>query len=151
MKTATMAVALCLLCSTGAQAQVYKCTENGKTVITDRPCVGGEAMNVQPAAGHFDPKKRAAVYERIEKQGRDIDDGYRMIEEQRAREAPRPRAAAEPDERSAKERRCDELRSRKQSAEYWSKEFRHPDNINREQAKAKKGASDLWWECGKLD
>lgn len=38
-----------------AQAQVYKCQEGGRTVITDRPChAGATPMDVRPAAGAGD-------------------------------------------------------------------------------------------------
>lgn len=130
-----------LLTASAAHAQVYKCQEGGKTVITDRPCMGGETMNVRPASGTFDPKKRAEVYERIDRQAQQVDEGYRMIEEQRAREAPRKRARAEPDE-------CDRLREQHADAKHWSKEFQHPDNVRREQDKAKKAASDSFFKCG---
>lgn len=141
MKIAMMVMALSLLCSGAAQAQVFKCQEGGRTVITDRPCAGGEKMNVQPASGAFDPRKRAEVYERIDRQAQQVQEGYRMIEEQQIRDAPRPRARAEPDE-------CDQLRERHADAKHWSKEFRHPDNIRREQEKAKKAASDSFFKCG---
>lgn len=38
MKTAMIAVALSLLCSAAAQAQVFKCVEGGKTVYSQEPC-----------------------------------------------------------------------------------------------------------------
>jgi len=124
-----------------AQAQVYKCQEGGRTVITDRPCAGGEAMKVRPASGAYDPKKRAEVYERIERQAAQVDEGYRLIEDQRAREAAPPSAQAEPDE-------CERLRKEHADAKYWEGEFRHPDNIARERAKRKKAASDSFFRCG---
>ena len=122
-----------------AQAQVYKCQEGGRTVITDRPCAGGEAMKVRPASGTYDPKKRAEVYVRIERQAAQVDEGYRLIEDQRAPEAAPPKA--EPDE-------CDRLRQEHADAKYWEGEFRHPDNIARERAKRKKAASDSFFRCG---
>lgn len=39
------------LAASGAQAQVYKCTEGGKTVFSDVPCVSGREINVRPASG----------------------------------------------------------------------------------------------------
>lgn len=44
--------------------------------------------------------------------------------------------------------KCDQLREKHADAKYWSNEFRHPDNIRREQEKAKKAASDSFFECG---
>jgi hypothetical protein len=133
--------------SVSAQAQVYKCVEGGTTIYAQEPC-GRRAQEIDatPATGRYDAAahaQRRAQNARIELQ-QGIDD-IRL--ETNRKIADRQRSA----ERSEKERRCAELRSRKQDAEYWSKEFRHPENVRREQDKAKKGASDLWWECGKLD
>ena len=140
-------VALSLLCSGAAQAQVFKCVEGGKTVYSQDPCSHrATVINSTPATGRYDAAahaQREAQNARIMRQ-QAVDD-IRLDADRKI--ADREREA----ERSAKKRRCDDLRRDKQDAEYWSKEFRHPDNINREQAKAKKGASDLWWECGKLD
>lgn len=40
-----------LLAASGAQAQVYKCAEGGKTVFSDVPCASGREINVRPASG----------------------------------------------------------------------------------------------------
>jgi len=129
------------------QAQVFKCVEGGKTLYSQEPCSHRPTIiDSTPATGRYDPAahlQREAQNARIMRQ-QAVDD-IRLDANRKI--ADRQRSS----ERSAKERRCNELRSRKQDAEYWSKEFRHPDNVRREADKAKKGASDLWWECGKLD
>ena len=133
--------------SVSAQAQVYKCVEGGRTVYAQEPCGRrAEVIDATPATGGYDAAahaQRRAQNARIQlQQGIDdiwLDTNRKIADRQRSAE------------QKAKERRCDELRSRKQDAEYWSKEFRHPDNVRREQDKAKKGASELWWQCGKLD
>lgn len=142
-----MALLWGLLIGGMAQAQVYKCVEGGKTVYSQEPC-GHRATVIDstPATGSYDA--RAHAQRRAQ--------NARIMGLQAADEAERDAKRAATDrqrdaERSAQQRRCDELRRNKQSSEYWAKEFRHPDNIRREQDKAKKGASDLWWECGKLD
>lgn len=147
MKATMIAVALSLLCSAAAQAQVYKCVEGGRTVYSQEPCSHrAEVIDATPATGGYDARAHA---QRRAQNARIM--GLQAVDEAE-RDAKRRATDRQRDaERSAQQRRCDELRSKKQDAEYWSKEFRHPDNINREQAKAKKGASDLWWECGKLD
>ncbi|MBS0476496.1 MAG: DUF4124 domain-containing protein [Proteobacteria bacterium] len=60
------AVALCLLFSTGAQAQVYKCVEGGKTVYSDSPCnqeqierIRAEAARKAAAAAEAKAKREA--------------------------------------------------------------------------------------------
>lgn len=70
-----------------------------------------------------------------------VQDGYRAIAEQQAREAPRATGYDEPDE-------CDRLREEHADAKYWESEFVHPDNIAREKAKRKKAASDSFFRCG---
>lgn len=122
-------------------AQVFKCQEGGRTVITDRPCIGGETMKVRPASGGYDPRAGAEADRRIERQAAQVEEGYRLIEEQRAREAVTPRARAEPDE-------CDRLREEHADAKHWEGEFRHPDNIARERERRKKAASDSFFRCG---
>lgn len=137
-------VALLCLMSVGTfvNAQVYKCQENGKTVFSDQPCAAdSKRVEVRPATGAFDPKARAEVYKRIDRQAQGVEDGYRMIERQQTREAPRVAVPSEPD-------KCDQLREKHADAKYWAGEFRHPDNIRREQEKAKKAASDSFFECG---
>jgi hypothetical protein len=124
-----------------AHAQIYKCQEGGRTVITDQPCAAGSEMKVKPAAGSFDPKAREEVYRRIDRMSNEVQDGYRAIAEQQAREAPRAGGYEEPDE-------CDRLREDHADAKRWEKEFVHPDNIAREKARKEKAASDSFFKCG---
>lgn len=53
MSLRVLFLANCLfLASTSLFAQIYKCSEGGKTVFTDRPCsFKQETIKVQPAAG----------------------------------------------------------------------------------------------------
>jgi hypothetical protein len=47
--------------SSGADAEVYRCQVNGKTVYSDRPCdVSAKTVNVQPnSVGEIDQSKMA--------------------------------------------------------------------------------------------
>lgn len=42
-----------------------KCQEGARTVITDRPCIGGETMKVKPASGDYGPSVGASPTERL--------------------------------------------------------------------------------------
>lgn len=47
-----------VLVSTGAVAQVYKCSIGGQVAFSDQPCPGGSAVKVKPAAGYAPPGGR---------------------------------------------------------------------------------------------
>lgn len=52
----TAAACAVLILAGSAQAQVYKCKEDGKTVFSDRPCAAdAQTIKVRPAAGHSNP------------------------------------------------------------------------------------------------
>ncbi|QDF95175.1 hypothetical protein CJ010_00715 [Azoarcus sp. DD4] len=126
-----------------AHAQVFKCQEGGKTVFSDRPChAEAKPLDVKPAAGAYDPAAAAVLEQqtarRLEAQA--AAQKYRDKAEER-REMARAKEAAEPDE-------CARLRQQHADAKRWSKEFHHPENIRREQEKAKKAASDSFFKCG---
>lgn len=133
--------ALGLLASAPSWGQVFKCQEGGRTVITDQPCAGGLEMKVKPAAGTFDPRARDELHRRMDRMSDQVQDGYRAVAEQQAREAPRAGGNDEPDE-------CDRLREDHADAKRWEKEFVHPDNIAREKARKEKAASDSLFKCG---
>lgn len=131
---------LAIAASAPALAQIYKCQEGERTVITDRPCLGGEVLTVRPAAGPVDPRAAASAQARVlaaeaaskvSKIQREIDDLRRAA----------ARAPAQPDE-------CERLRQGHTDAKYWQGEFHHPDNIAREKAKREKAASDSFFRCG---
>lgn len=130
-----------------AQAQVYKCQEGGRTVFSDTPCsLDAERVQVRPATGEYDPEAGARVRQET------AETLSRFAAEDAARQAAREesvvRRAAE---RAAGQDRCIELRKKKNDAEYWANEFRHPDNIRREQQKAKHWKDRLWWECKQVN
>lgn len=129
-----------------AWAQVYKCEGAGATVFSDRPC-GTEAQRVEaaPAAGAYDPA--AGARRRLET---DLLRS-RQAADDAARVAARERAQAASEARKASERsRCDTLREQRADAQRWAGEFRHPDNIRREQQKAEAASDRLWWECKQI-
>lgn len=126
-----------------AQAQVFKCTENGKTVFSDAPC-GDSAreIDVRPARGGYDPGAAA----RIRSQADVIN--QRFDAEQDARDRARQAASARIDaERQAKIDKCNQIRRDRDDAKRWAGEFRHKDNIRREERKADAAQDALWWEC----
>ena len=132
-----------LLVPVAAYAQVFKCQEGGRTVYSQEPCSPrAEVIDATPATGGYDASAaadRRAQNARIGLQNNLTDlerDTNRRIGDLQRRS-----------DQSSKQAKCDQLRSRKERAEYWSKEFKHPDNVNREQEAAKKAGSDLWWEC----
>lgn len=132
--------ALAIAFSAPGFAQIYKCQEGGKTVLTDRPCLGAETVTVRPAAGPLDARAAAAARARVtaaeaeskvRRRERELDDLRRAA----------ARTPAEPNE-------CDRLRQDHADAKYWQGEFRHPDNIAREKARREKAASDSFFKCG---
>ncbi|WP_168735253.1 DUF4124 domain-containing protein [Pseudothauera rhizosphaerae] len=134
-------LAAALLATSAAQAQVYKCVEGGKTVITDRPCYADSAPTaVKPAAGGFNPEEAAAADRRTAD----------LIERQTIRDAAKARAQEQLDARPARASEpdeCDRLRAEHAEAARLAGEYRHPDNIARAQEKAKKAAQDSFFRC----
>lgn len=103
--SAAAAVAL-LFVSATASAQVYKCSEGGKTVFSDRPC--GEAasrVDVRPSTGSYDPDAAA----RIRNQTENVNS--RFDAEERARDRARQDTAARVEaDRQAKIDKCRKIR-----------------------------------------
>ena len=61
-------VLLCvlLLHTGGLHAEIYRCEQAGRTVLTDQPCAGGRIEHLAPQpAGALDPAARQAQTERI--------------------------------------------------------------------------------------
>lgn len=145
MKIILLIAALAL--PAAAQAQVYKCQDGGHTVYSQDPCPGrAQIIDATPATGGYDPGAAA------QRRAQNARIGAQNAVEDARRDRLRAQTDAQRDaERAEKQRRCEQIRRSKQSSEYWSKEFRHPDNIRREQDRAKQAGSELWWECGKLD
>ncbi len=144
MRYAFVAAAIAAFLASPAQAQqVFKCTENGKTVFSDHPC-GDTAheLDVRPARGGYDP----AAAERIRSQTNRLNNQFDAEdrERQRAHEATARRIDAE---RQAKIDKCRKIREERDDAKRWAGEFKHKDNIKREQAKQKDAQDALWWEC----
>ena len=55
-----------LLYTDGLHAEIYRCEQAGRTVLTDQPCAGGRIEHVAPhPAGALDPAGRQAQAERI--------------------------------------------------------------------------------------
>lgn len=129
-----------------AAAQIYRCNVDGKTVFMDRPCAGDSTPHqVQPAAGAFDPEAGAAAQARAQRDRAAIE--QRESQTQAARQEALRRAEAD---RKAKEARCNQIARARNDAEYWSREFRHPDNVRREQEKAAYAKEREFFECGRF-
>jgi len=130
-----------------AHAQVYKCEQAGRVTYSQEPCVGrAEIIDATPATGGYDSgaaAARRAQNSRI--MGQQARDDVEVDARRRATD--RQRDA----ERALQQQRCDALRRDKREGEKLAQEMRHPDNVRREQERAKAAGSALWWECGKLD
>lgn len=147
MKRVLLPLALVMAAIEPVQAQIFKCTENGKSVFSDRPCApDAAAMDVKPAAGGYNR------LDDLRARSRTAQNEAELLKIDMDRAARRQATAREIDvKRQAEADRCKEIREKKQDAEYWAKEFRHPDNVQREQDKAKHWKERLWWECKQLD
>jgi hypothetical protein len=135
---------LCILCAP-AHAQVFKCTMNGQTVFMDRPChADAQPEAVRPAAGHYDPQAGAEARERAERDRAAL--AQREAERaQQAAEQARQQKLTELQPKPLS--RCDQLLKDHADAIEWAGKFHHPDNIAREQAKAKHAAERSFFEC----
>lgn len=143
MRSALLAAAIAASLVSPAQAQVYKCTENGKTVFSDVPCsTGAKRVDVRPAAGGYDADAAARTRMQTER-----IKGQQALEDSRREAARRATAARIDAERQAKVAKCNKIRARRDDAKYWAGEFQHKDNIRREEAKQKDAQDALWWEC----
>ncbi|AUN95427.1 hypothetical protein C0099_11100 [Pseudazoarcus pumilus] len=128
-----------------AHAQVYQCEVDGKRVFTDRPCAKDDTpMQVRPASGDYDPAAGAAAAERL---AADLERD--RVAAQARREEEQRRAITEAN-KPRKESRCDQIARERASAERWSREFRHPDNVNRELAKLEHYKERDFMECGRV-
>lgn len=126
-----------------AHAQVFKCQEGGKTVFSDRPCgASAAAVDVKPASGEYN----AVDGMRARSRALDGEEELLRMDAERARN----RSAATIDSeisRKAGSERCAQVRKEKAKAQYWAKEFKHPDNIKREQEKVKELTSREFFDC----
>lgn len=141
MKTLILTAALVF--SGSALGQVYKCVEGGRTVFSDRPCAAeAERIDVRPATGEYD---RAAG---LRAESRRLTDESRLAEIEMQRRA-RARQSASPASRTDRNPpdECEQMRREHADAEHWAKTFRHPDNIKREQDRAKDLASKSFFGC----
>lgn len=114
MLKVALALGATVLCVPAA-AQVYKCQEGGRTVITDRPCYAeAKPIEVRPAAGPGDTSSYNSSAERTR---RDVEYARDLERREDAREARREisrdydRRIEEINERFDK-RRCDDLATR---------------------------------------
>lgn len=126
-----------------AHAQVYKCQEGGKTVFSDTPCrADAVPMDVKPATGDYDP------VDGMRAQSRTLNDQAELMRIDNERAANRRAAAIDYERgRKSESERCYQIRKGKAEAQYWAKEFRHPDNVRREQEKAKYLGEREFFEC----
>lgn len=143
----TMIVAVALAAALPVHAQVYKCQEGGKTVFSDIPCAtNARQIDARPATGAYNPEEGERARLNTEASS------ARLAAEEARRMAAREAALAELEaSRASEQDQCASIRAKKQDAEHWAREFRHPDNIRREQAKADYWKDRLWWECKQLD
>jgi hypothetical protein len=129
-----------------AHAQVYKCKENGKSVFSDRPCSADDVpLSIRPATGGYDATAGEAAEARAAKEQADLQ--RLELERQAARAEEIKSANANP---SGSDDNCARIRADLKKAEYWAREFQHPDNVHRELNKAKKLKDRLWWECKQI-
>lgn len=126
-----------------AHAQVFKCQEGGKTVFSDRPChAEAQPLKLKPAGGEYDDDAAEAARERSRNEREMVSN----IERQR--DTDRRLAAAEHErKRRLEAERCAKLRRDHEEAASRAKAFRYPENIRREQEKAKQAASDSFFQC----
>lgn len=133
--------------STPSKAQqVFRCQLDGRTVFSDRPCApDAEAVTTRPAAGEYD--RSAGRSAEIRTQTLQRQQALEDIDREAARIADQRRMAAE---QAAERKRCEALMKQHADALYWSKEFRHPDNVRRERDKANLARERAFFECGKI-
>lgn len=132
-----------MLVVASAQAQVFKCQEGGKTVFSDRPCgANASAVDVKPATGEYN----ALDGMRARSRALDGEEELLRLDAERARQRSAAAIDSEMSRKSGSER-CAQVRKEKAKAQYWAKEFKHPDNIKREQEKVKELTSREFFDC----
>ncbi len=136
------AIAAALLAaSAGANAQVYKCVEDGRTVMTDRPChADATPIEVKPAAGTYDPEAGAAASKRLAEQIEADMARQRLQDKADARRAAARAMPEAPDE-------CDRMRADHARAKRLAKDFLHPHNVRRQEEIARELVSRSFHEC----
>lgn len=132
-------------------AAVFRCTVGGKTTYSDMPCQneasGGRVRLYSGGPSEEDATRAQARLDQLKADSAAL----------KARQEAEREAGANYQlnkiyaEREAKRNLCAELIAKKKDAEYWAAEFRHPDNIAREQGKAAHAEDRLWWDCQKVD
>ncbi|MFC0251794.1 DUF4124 domain-containing protein [Massilia consociata] len=139
LKHLTFALA-CLLCQAATAGTIYKCTEAGKTVYSDRPC-GSASRVLAVDAAPADPAAAAARLAREQALLKQIEGERAAREEQEARAAARAHKAA-----LLERRRCDKLRlQRRWADEDIARAGR--DEAERARIKARRQAEVLAMEC----
>jgi len=121
---------------------INKCIVDGKVTYSDLPCPSSAKVeNVQaPPPADMTEAVKARVRTIEDKQALRRKDNER-IERRWAQDQAQAR-----EDREAKAR-CNQIRDKKQEAEYWRSEFKHPDNVRREAAKADFYNDREFFEC----
>lgn len=130
--------------SSGASAQVYRCTIDGQTVFSGTPCaIDAEQINVRPSSGpgSYDDALRARL--------RALQDAraVREIEYRRTAERASRSITSGGIGGSDKSDRCKDIARERASAEKLSQIYISPDNIKREQEKLKHYEQRDFFEC----
>jgi hypothetical protein len=124
-----------------AQAQVYKCKEDGRTVFKDVPCpIGAERVPTYTAPPSADDAAAAAARAERDRQAL----AGPLVEEAPSGDG---RIGMSDADKAAQDAKCAALRKGKNEAKYWAGEFRYEANIQRERAKADYYEDRQWWEC----
>lgn len=139
-------VFIVIACALSAQAradQVYKCTENGKTVYSSQQCSpGAKPIAAQPATGSYN----AAAASEARMRTMQAQSELATAEAERESARQRQRAAAESASSSANGG-CSQMKTDHAEAQYWANNYRHPENIRREKAKAKYLEDKSFFDC----
>ena len=132
-----------LFASSTAFAQVFKCSVDGRTVFSDRPCSADSApIDLRPAMGQYD---RDAAREAETRTSRER---ARVSEIETERRVSQNRVQAEIEaKRQAELDRCAKIGKDKADAETRAARFHHPDQIKREREKAKHLATRQFFDC----
>jgi hypothetical protein len=142
-------VAVCLF-SLGAQAQtVYKCSADGKTSYSDRPCAHGASKPMPPVSSSTSAGIPAA-----DTMGPQGGDARTLLELEKARIAREKTAAREEREQArlartahARRQKCDKLRLRRKWAEEDLARTAHGQAHEAARIKARRQAETLAVEC----
>lgn len=125
-----------------AAAQVYKCTESGRTIYSGQPCAADAApITVTPAAGHGSTGDADRARMRAQREAAEVRRLDRQLEAAKAARAAQV-SIGETD-------RCREIAQKRASSERLAKEYSVPSNIRREQEKAEHYAVRDFFECGR--